>query len=508
MEVRSEPSFAELVDLSARDHEFYSRYFFPKAARQAPPPFHREIWDATEDPLKRQISCMIARDHAKTTLLRLIASKRIAFGISRTILFVGKSLDHAMRSVEWLKRAVEFNYLWASTFELRKGGSWSGHNINIVQGIEEIPIQVLAYGITGSIRGINVDDYRPDLIVLDDPLDEENTNTPELRGKIEDLIFGALLGSLAPRSDSPLATIAFLQTPLNQQDAIHICERDPTWTSFRYGCFDEAGESRWPARYTTEELQEKKRAFIARNQLSLWMREHEVKVISRETSTFLPHWVQDLETFPEGGDYIIAIDPTPPPKTVSEGVPPPSRDDCVVGVIHRGYDKEKGKFRFSLLTGWAKKSPTTAEVWTKVRQYRLQYPRATMLAVETILFARTMKESLETHMQEDRVWFTLIPIEDKRNKTNRLIDELSPIASNGMLYVAKGLDAFREQWETHPNCNHDDWLDMLAIGIMGLSGRAHYGDDEDILEGEFQRIREEEEEYPDLQQIAAGDFAP
>src|SRR4030065_2240744 len=222
-------AMAELVTLAAMDSELYARVFFPKTVRQTSPPFHREM-DAVLDSDARLVAFMIFRDGAKTTKVRLFISKRIAYGISRTIVVVGKSQDHARRTIEWLMRAVEFNSTWVQTFGLRKGSKWTSEEIEIFHGIDEVPIRGIGLGITGSTRGINVDDYRPDLIGVDDPCDAENNATPQKRETTDDFINGSLRNSLAPVSENPLAKMVFIQTTLHVEDSIKRCMRDSSWS--------------------------------------------------------------------------------------------------------------------------------------------------------------------------------------------------------------------------------------------------------------------------------------
>ena len=96
------------------------------------------------------------------------------------------------------------------------------------------------------------------LIIVDDPSDEENTNSPESRKKISDLFFGSLEKSLAPRAESPDAKIVLLQTSLDTEDLINACHRDLQWATRKYSCFDSTGRSRWEAAFPTTELQASK----------------------------------------------------------------------------------------------------------------------------------------------------------------------------------------------------------------------------------------------------------
>jgi hypothetical protein len=459
----------EAVQLGAVDSLFYSRHFFPKAFRSEPALFHPEVWERLEDPRTRYMALKIARDCAKTTILRCFASKRIAYGISRTILFVGKSETAAMKSIDWLQRAVLYNHAWAQTFGLSKGKQWSGSEIDVYNAVLKINIRILAIGITGSTRGINIDDFRPDLIIVDDPCDEENTATPEQREKISELFFGSLYNSLAPRADQPEAKMALLQTPLDGEDLIEQCCKDSHWATAAFPILDENGNSTWPARYPTKELQHEKQGFIDRGKLATWMREKEVKITDDSTTMFRKGWLRywgsepSDEILPEGGTNYLAIDPTPPPKETSKvsSQKAAKLDDFVILAfkVYKGH--------FYLLEAWAAKSPNPQEWINKVFELRQTY-RARRVIVETILFARMVKYTLETAMRERAEYFQVWPVEDKRKKTTRIDTEISGLASSRSLVVHRSMRSFIEQYSTYPVVNHDDYLDALAIGCMGI----------------------------------------
>ena len=160
---RLQVDIAEAVKLGAVDPLFYCKYFFPKTVRQDFPLYARDQWAALEDPTKRYVCIQIFRDGAKTTTCRLVTSKRIAYGISHNIVYTSNSEGHAARSVRWIRRQVDHNTLWAQAFGLRRGEKWTDTECEIIHGVDEFPIHVMAVGITGQVRGINMDDYRPDV---------------------------------------------------------------------------------------------------------------------------------------------------------------------------------------------------------------------------------------------------------------------------------------------------------------------------------------------------------
>lgn len=465
-------TFDEIVELSALDNEFYCKHFFPKAFRQESPAFHWEIWGEMEGP-ERYLGLMIFRDGAKTTVTRGYLSKRIAFATSRTILVLGKSEDAAVKTLDWLRRAVQFNNHWTQVFGLEKGDLWSATHISVYNRVADANIQVVAMGIHGSTRGINLDDYRPDLIIVDDPCDEENTLTPEARKKLSDLFFGGVKNTLAPASDMPEAKMILLQTPLHEEDLISKVMKDPEWKGIRYGIFDEDGNSRWESRHPTETALAEKAAYIKRNQLSLWLREKECLAVSPEASYFRLEWLQYWEELPEGGVTYIGIDPTPPPKDSAAILKNPDLDDCVVMAVKH----YKGKIY--IMDYWDKKSPLPPEINDAFFRFRAAY-QPMRVGFETIAGQRTIKYNLEQEMQK-RLEFTPIhPVEDKRPKPVRITSHITEKASARLIYCHASHTKFIEQFGAYPQCAHDDVLDALAIAIASFIPGL-----ESVIEGEY-----------------------
>lgn len=478
--MQTEIDIIEAVQLGAEDGGFYSHFFFSKAFRQASPVCHDVIWTSLDKPDSRFVNVEMWRGGAKTTLLRTFTSRRIAYGLSKTILFVGKTKDHAVRSIEWLMRAVEFNSLWAQTFQLRAGKKWTSEEIEIIQGVDNIVIRVIALGITGSVRGINVDDYRPDLIVVDDPLDEENTNTAEQREKISNLFFGALQNSLAPSSEAPLAKMVLLNTPLNGEDLGQICAKDPQWDSHNFSCFDENGDSRWAARWSTKELMDDKASFLGRNQGHLWFREMECKITAAALSAFRAEWLEFWEVTPDQMYVIISIDPTPPPK---EGSKPNAKLDDAVIMATGFYGGN-----IYLLDYYAAKSPNPMEfineIFHMVRRWK---PRK--VGVETVLFQRVLSFFLRQQMQIQNTYFMIAEVEDRRKKDTRIRQAITNRASNHQVYVHRSHTEFIAQYTAYPNVNHDDYLDAFAIALTLMNPAA----EGIIIDGDFVEEQEPEQ---------------
>lgn len=479
---------AEVIQLGAVDPLFFNQVWFPKTFRQAPALFHSTLYSLLDDPANRYVNIQVFRDGAKTTMLRGYAARRISYGLSRTILYIGANETKAKQSVAWLKHQVETNKKWAGAFVLGKSRPWSDEQICILHGVEQHPVNVLGFGITGGFRGINLDDYRPDLIILDDVISDENAANETQREKIINLALGAVKYSLARRSEVPDAKLVILNTPLDFADLSEMAKKDPQFVSASFGCWTpetahlaiEEQESSWPAAFPSEELRTEKRASIARNRYSIFAREKECNLIVPEDHAFRTEW---LQYFGEPGDPMpepdldetwveMAIDPVPPPtdKQLAEGLKHKDYESIAVG------GRWKGKFFLLDQIHNRGHDPnwTISMVFTLAMRWRVR-----KIIVEQVAYQKVLEWMLKEAMKKTGRYWLVEPFPDKRKKYNRIIDGLLGVASSGGLYVRRSQTAFITQF-THfgglnPEGQHDDDIEAAAVVMQSLS-RGFVGD--------------------------------
>lgn len=467
----------ELVKLCVVDNEFFGRTFFGKAIRQTSPPFHKEIDTLLNDPRARHLSLACYRDSAKTTKLRVFTAKRVAYNLSRTILYVGASESHAVRSIQWLRRAIEPKMdakgnqvpsFFAQVFGLRPGSKWTDTELEIFHGTDAQPIWVLGVGITGNIRGINFDDYRPDLIVLDDVLTDENGSTEEQRDKITNLVMGALKDSLAPATEMPNAKLAMLNTPQHQDDVVHRAERDPEWISRRFSCWTpetlnlavEQQVSSWEERFPTPVRRAEKLAAIKANRLSSFTKEKEVRIIAKELAMFRAEWLQFYETPPSQGYTILSIDPVPPPSEAAIKSGKVSKNDFEVHMVWRKYGDNFYLLEYDFMRGH---TPN----WSVSTFVRLcsKY-QVNKIRIEGIAYQRALKWIFEQEMRKlQRWWVVDDTVSDMRAKPVRINSILAGPAAAGRVHVHPSHSHVVQQFNEYPACEHDDFIDCAAMGI-------------------------------------------
>lgn len=454
------PDPKEILRLGATDMEFYGRQWFPRAFRMPPAKIHLEMWRKMEDPRNRYIAFKVPRDFAKTTIARVYASKRIAYGESKVMLIVGHTQPHAIRSVRWLKAKVDNETPWSKFFRLRKGQKWTDEWIELVHEVTGESIHVMAYGIYGGVRGVNVEDYRPDFILGDDLDDDDSPATDEQQIKLADRVMGAVRNSLAPPTDCPTAKFVIAQTATARGDLIQSLEKDSAWVTVSYSCFDENGKSNWEERYPTEFLLKEKQSYIDRDQLDVWLKEKEGKVVSKETSVFQLNWLKeyDLAIPPVPMVNYLWIDPVPPPspKQLKKGLR--TKDyECLAIVGRSGLNYYLREYR-------AKRGHdpdwTLAQFWELVYKYN---PR--MVGVETVAYQRTLQWLLQKSMKARQRFLQIFEPdkEDRRHKVYRITDSLSGIAQQGHFFISRHAHGeFVGQWIPYPNVPHDDIIESVA----------------------------------------------
>lgn len=505
---------AEIIELCALDTIFYGQYYFPKTIRQDSPEFHAEICHHVDTNIYQKIALKVFRGGAKTTLARIILSKRVAFGISRTILVISETAEHSYETVKWLKRAIEREDHWSQDFQLERGDkyesntsseryTWRDDKIQIVNRsvLDELGrplvITIVGTGIFGQSRGLNIEDFRPDFILLDDVIDEDNAKTEEQRTKVNERIYGAVMNTLAPRSEAPTSMVLMLQTPLHNEDAIELSAKDPEWLHLVYSCFDQYGRSRWPARFPTEELATKKQGFINRNMLSVWMREMEVTITNNETAYFSRMWLDDhvvqrsgyvLEEdwlddncrYPRGMVFYMGVDPTPPPKDTKQNSSQDLRrlDNAVIQVVgcYGGHVFDMENYKT--------KSPNPVEFINKIMELAKKW-RVMKIGFESLLFARTTKFYLEQEMLKRNEYYRVEPIEDRRKKSVRIRQELTDLFFGGKVHIRKDNQDFKNEYYAYPDTDHDDNLDAFCMALMCRNAG-------DIIEGEYEVVEEQQ----------------
>jgi predicted phage terminase large subunit-like protein len=380
---------------------------------------------------------------------------------------------------------------------LSPGEKWAENEIEIRHKLLDHPIWILGVGITSTqIRGINFDDYRPDLIVGDDILQDENSATLEQREKISNLILSAVKNSLISPVEEPNAKMALINTPQHREDFSQQAKMDPEFSTLEIPCWTKETwrlpvlqqVSAWEELYPTETLRAEKLSALKRNKLSIFTREKEVRLTTPEASVFRPGWLQIVDSKPKNAFCVLGVDP----------VPPPSEQQRAKGMVGKDFEalyvwgRHDGKYY--LMEGSRNRGHDPN--WTVNEFFRLAYTyKVARAVVESIAYQRTLKWILEQEMRRRRLYYNIIPLVDGRSKFTRIVSTFSGVASQGLIHIGPEDTIFADQFCNYSETftDHDDDLDASAIALSDLitpaleQGRGLPSDD-DVEEFPFRRI--------------------
>jgi hypothetical protein len=394
----------------------------------------------------------------------------------------------AIHTIRWLKKAIETNTYWTSTFMLRKGTKWTDDWIEIINEPFECMINVIAKGMTSGLRGLNPDDWRPDFIFCDDISNEETVGTEDQRNKNYDLFFGALVPSLAPRSEAPSRKLVLAQTGLHKEDIIYRAHDDPSWQTVKYPKLLEPSpgmyKSTWEERFPTEEAVNERQDYIRRGQFHIYLREYGTKIISRETAPLQAEWLRKWTSLPTNLVYYLGLDPA----TDSQNPRAHKSAGAVIGVSPQTGD-------VYWISDFALRGKNPDELWVwYVQQQRQFRPRKS--GVETVAFQRVLAWYFKQKMQESKQYFLIDEINDKRSKQERIIQAFTGLASNGKFWVHENHTDFIAGFTDWDGVS--DW-DLGDAGAQAVT-LANPWMASSALDGDFSDSYEEEEKsIPDLE---------
>jgi len=457
----------ELVSLCATDGELFCRTFFPSAFRQSSPAFHREMWDDLINPAVNYVAFAVFRGGAKTTLLRAYVAWSVAYRASRTIAYLGASSEKAQESGDWLRRLIEGNsedgLAFAQIYGLRPGNKWNADRLDVLCRLSpqkpETTISLVALGITSSVRGLNIANYRPDLVCLDDVQTEENVGSETQRSKLNELVYASIVHTMAPRSEAPNSKLVLLQTPMRPQDLIAKAEHNPDYCFRKFGIRDETGLSRWEERFPTAVIQKEEESARRENQWAYFARERLCWLVPDEGQYFRMDDLRYYETPPVNIVTAYSIDPTPPPTAAQVAGGMASKDFEAHVVVGLTASRDLYLLDYSL-------SRNHHPDWSVNKFFELAGKwRPLRVRVEGIAYQATLAWYFDQEMKKRGKFHAVEIWKDQRAKPIRIRQSLAGLASNGKLYVRRDQREFLEQWETFPACDHDDLIDATAMAV-------------------------------------------
>lgn len=260
------------------DGEFFIEFFLADELTSPVPFFHYgEIWPLLTNTAMQRVLLAIPRDHAKTTLSKLAVVWYFLFTNSRFCVYLSNTntiAKNACKDIMGYLNSPNFISVFGKVKVIKESETDSLWIFEIPDPNQDGRVKrciLRAVGAGQQMRGINIDNQRPDIAVVDDVEDNENTESPTLQLKLDKWIFGPFIKALARRKK-----IIWLGNMLQKTSLLARLSTRPNWNPVVFGALVKdavTGVLRplWPERWPLEELIEDFQEYQEMSLLETWM---------------------------------------------------------------------------------------------------------------------------------------------------------------------------------------------------------------------------------------------
>lgn len=277
---------AEIYDRCKNDLVLFRQMFLPAEHEVKPAWFHYKWGDVLLNG-NRHYAVEGFRESAKTSyVLRAFPIHCLVFPSKKKqyIVFIMANQRAASRRLKDIAEEYTSNELMNLNLVRIKEQSEKAFEVIVKdENGEEITVRMEAYGKGSSVRGLNNKDRRPDIILIDDPQDLEDSLSDTVQKSdyqwfLSDVYF---LGKNT--------RIFFIGNNLGERCIIEqvISNKDELdFDAERIPVLNEKGESNWEEMYPVTAINEEREKWRKLGQLDIWEREKLCIAISPESQIF------------------------------------------------------------------------------------------------------------------------------------------------------------------------------------------------------------------------------
>lgn len=230
--------------------EFFIQFFLEDELTLPVPDFHKDIFQLMTAVEILRFVCAIPRDHAKTTLAKLAAVWYFLFSDYRFIVYISNTSGIAIPAVNDIMAFMQCDNFRAVFGNIQILTNQEGKGIYKFKIGDKI-CMLRAMGASQQVRGINIDNQRPQLAIIDDLEDNDNIASETLFMQLKRWVYGPFMKCL----DKFHNKIIWLGNMISSQSMLYENCHSNFWHSRLYGCMLSNGKPLWPDAWTLEKLQ-------------------------------------------------------------------------------------------------------------------------------------------------------------------------------------------------------------------------------------------------------------
>ena len=283
-----------ILKLLEKDLNFFGATVIPDVFRFNFPQIHKEVWELLKSFVHKpksffKLALGLPRGHAKTTLIKLYVVYCILFTNRRFILIVGAAARMAENILADIMDMLKGPNITA-TF-----GNWESSLEKDTESVKKFSfagrsIVLAALGAGSSLRGLNLRNDRPDVIICDDIQSAEDKDSKDVAGKLLSWMLGTLFKAKSPNGCLYIYIGNMFAGP---NCILAKLKGSKEWVSFIVGAILSDGNSIWPELHSPEDLLAELQHDIDMGHPEIWFAEVQNDPDAGVSSTF------DISKIPE-----------------------------------------------------------------------------------------------------------------------------------------------------------------------------------------------------------------
>jgi hypothetical protein len=277
-------SLQDLIQAQAQREEFQEllrfnaeatlEFYLGESLEYDVPDIHVTIWGLLINTALDKVLLAIPRGHAKTTLAKLSVVHYFYYTDRRFCVYLSNTNPIAKNACRDIMAYMDSDNHKAVFGEVELIKASETDSIWIFQIVDvngrKKRCILRAMGVGQQVRGLNIDNERPDILVGDDVEDRENTATPLLQKNLDDWVFGTLLKALGRTTK-----IIWIGNIIRKTGLLARLSLDPEWNPVVFGSLvqgdDGAIRPLWPDLWPLTALIKDFKTYSDNGQTETWM---------------------------------------------------------------------------------------------------------------------------------------------------------------------------------------------------------------------------------------------
>jgi hypothetical protein len=439
------------------DINFFAAMCMPDVCIFSLPQFYFAVWQLLTNRNPEDVGKLLRfalglpRGHAKTTFIKVLICWMIVYDKASFILILCSNSDLAEKLLADIHDILNSPNItqvygnWEDSLAIdsadTKKAAYHGRSVSLV-----------ARGWSAGVRGINLQNQRPDIIFCDDVQTKKNDESPTESLSLLSELVGTIFKAIAPRGNR---LIIYVGNMYSEECILNKFKKSKSWISMITGAILQDGTPLWPELFSLEELMESYYHDADLGMADIWFAEvmNDPKC---KAKTLLPHPIpdSDIDEILEPDGSFLTIDPA--------GFRKISDDNVIAAHLKFG---DKG-----YVVETSKGIMDPMELIKEALRLALKWD-CTLIGVESVAYQQTLKFWIEFFLTELHIThITVVELSPHgRSKESRIRQFVSELYMNS--YYLLGPEVRRDfiwqatMYKIGKKDNKDDLLDAISYGL-------------------------------------------